>query len=65
MLTSIALLVDANSIIRRCLTSIFSLEFPFECHHHVWDTIIYSVLPKHIQALDYDERDLFPLQRHS
>ena len=42
----------------------FAPEYFFESHHHVWDRMILSFLPKHIQSLDYDEQDLLSLQRY-
>ena len=44
---------------------IFALESSFEHHHNMWYAIILSVLPKHIQALNHDERDLLTLYRHA
>ena len=42
----------------------FTLKSPFECNHHFRDAMIISVLPEHIQTLDYNKWNILPSQIH-
>ena len=55
------LIFQHNTIL---LKIIFALESSFELHNYVQSTMILGVLPKHIQALDYDYQGLLYSQRH-
>ena len=44
---------------------VFPLKSSLECHHHMRYAMIMSFLPEHVQALNYNQWNLLPLQRHA
>ena len=60
--TTICLVCQRNTMPRQVVSP---LKYSLECHHHMRDAMIPGFLPEHVQAFNYNQRNLLPSHRHA